>query len=445
MSIEVLSAAEHLIGNLYFNLGAVPVMAGMLHPDDLPETPAKTVYREMCRLYLTPDLQLSAGALESALRAVGFDFGFLAQLQTRILPESIESLKEYADSVNRWADKRDTTMRLNGALQSLQTGEEVEKVVPELMRQLVSVNRSGKSQGRYIESIMEDVRKQIERWQAGEDTGGVSTGFADLDRIVRLIPGELTLLAARPSMGKTAGAMQIAESVARAYMDKTVLIFSAEMTEQSLGLRMAASLSSVNAHRVSGRTADPDEYQRILGATHRYSGLPLYIDDNPSISTEQMYYRAAMLNAQRPVSLVVFDFVELGADEPKKRSDGEEQRISTIARGLKAIAKNLNVPVLALSQLNRQVDSRADKMPSLSDLRYSGMLEQVSDVAIFLMRPEYYLKRNQTCFLEHEEHREGVCYAIVAKNRNGPVGRVNLSFVERYTRFGNLERKHFNE
>lgn len=445
MSIEVSTAADHLVGNLYFNLGAVPMLAGVLHPDDMPETPAKTVYREMCRLYLSPDLQLSAGALESALRGVGFDFNFLAQLQTRILPESIESLKEYADSINRYADKRDTVLCLHGAIESLSGEGQVDTIVPELMRALSISNRGDKSQGRYIADVMADLRQDIEKWQRGEGEAGLSTGFVDLDRIVRLMPAELFLLAARPSMGKTALAMQIAENVARAHLDKTVVIFSAEMTDKSLSLRMAASTASVNAHRISSQVADPDEYKRILGATERFAGVPIWIDDSSSISTEQMYYRAAMMNAQNPVSAVIFDFVELGSDSTQKRGDGEEQRISGIARGLKAIAKNLNVPVLALSQLSRQVESRGDKMPILSDLRYSGMLEQIADVVGFMMRPEYYKKRNQDCFMEHEEHAEGVCYVTIAKHRNGPVGRVNLSFTERYTRFSNLERVNLNE
>lgn len=444
MSIDVQSAADHLIGNLYFRLDALPMVAGVLHPDDMPETPAKTIYREMCRLYLSPELHLSAGALESALRAVDFDFGYLSQLQTRILPEGTESLREYVDSINRYADKRDMMARLHHSLQALQDGAEAEQAIPELMQQLVSVNRGSKQQGRYIADVMADVRGQIERWQRGETVAGYSSGFADLDRIYRLIPGELSLCAGRPSMGKTALAMQIVENVARIAPHKTVLVFSAEMTDSSLALRMAGASASVNTHRVNNGLADTEEYKRILDATTKFDSLPIWIDDSSSISTEQMYYRAAMMNAQKPVSLVVFDFVELGADEPKKRGDGEEQRISLIARGLKAIAKNLKVPVLALSQLNRSVDSRSDKLPVLSDLRYSGMLEQVSDVVLFVMRPEYYLKRNQDCFLEHEEHREGVAYLTVAKNRNGPVGRVNLSFVERYTRFGNLERHNLN-
>lgn len=444
MTNDIRTTADHLVGNLYFNLNAVPVIAGRLHPDDMPDGPAASIYREMCRLHMSADKTLSAGALESALRAVDFDFGYLSDVQSRILGDSREALVEYADTINAWADSRDAQKKIAGALQALQDGDSAESVVPDLMQSLSQDNRAASQQGRYIEDVMEDLRKQVEKWRAGEKDEGIDTGFRDLDRIVNLVPGELTLVAARPSMGKTAIAIQIAENVARSDVDGQVVIFSAEMTDDSLALRMAASHAGVNSHRIRNTYADPDEYDKLLRATQNWPHGKIYIDDSSHITTDQMYYRTAMLNAQKPVSLVIFDFVELGADRPDRRSDGEEQRISQISRGLKSIAKNLNVPVVALSQLNRQVENRADKLPRLADLRYSGMLEQVSDVVIFLMRPEYYIKREESCFTEDLDHEQGVCYAIVAKHRNGPVGRANLQFTEKYTRFGNLVKVNLN-
>jgi len=432
-------AADHLIGNLYFNLDALPVVISTVNPERFPEGQAKTVYREMARLYLSPERNFSVGAIESSLQGLGFDFSYLTKLQARILPEGPDTLAEYCEVINRWADKQETTARLHVALKDLQDGAEVESVLPDLLRTLSDGKMGSKPKGRSIGDVMIDVRRQIEGWRNGETVDGYKTGFIDLDKIMQLTPGELTLIAARPSMGKTSIAMQIAENVARAQPDKTVIIFSAEMSEESLGLRMAASLAGVNTHRVRNRTADHEEYENILSATRRFKDVKIHVDDSADISTQQMYYRAAMLNAQNPLSLLVFDFVELGSDEGARRSDGEEQRISSIAKSLKAIAKNLGIPVVALSQLNREVEKRADKLPMLADLRYSGMLEQVSDVIVFLMRPEYYMKRNMACYIDDiATHSEGVCYAMVSKNRNGPVGRANLAFIEKYTRFGNL-------
>jgi replicative DNA helicase len=302
---------------------------------------------------------------------------------------------------------------------------------------------------RPMSEIMQDVMADMESWQNGTALQGESTGFPDVDKTMRLNPGELILCAARPSMGKTALAMAIAENVARNNPLGSVLIFSAEMTSRSLGHRMVSARASVNGHRLRTSLADSSEFDQAFTAATDLGNLPIYIDESSSITTEQIYYRAAMANQKRKVKLIVFDFVESGADEPAKRSDGEEQRISMIARGLKAIAKNLNIPVLALSQLNRDCEKTQDKLPNLSHLRYSGMLEQVADVVMFIMRPEYYISKNQSCYLDESvskldyrdgkhPHASGVAYLMIAKQRNGPTGRVNLAYIGKYVKFASL-------
>jgi replicative DNA helicase len=447
--MDAQTATDHLVGNLYFNLGAVPVVAARLHPDSLPNTPGKTVYREMCRLHMAQDMRLSPGTLESALRGVGFDFGYISELQARVMPESIEALEEYADAINNAADLEQLRRELAVAIEGSQDQDaSTEKIIPDIMRRLSTIQRSAGGTMRHISAVMDDVLADLSMWRSGQSIEGLSTGFPDLDRISRLNPGELTLMAARPSMGKTALAMAIVENVAAMGGDGCVVVFSAEMTSRSLGHRMVSARAAVNSHRLRTRTADSDEYDAAVSAAHQIKGMNIYIDESASITTEQMYYRTAMVNAQTPVKLVVFDFVELGSDAPAKRSDGEEQRISLIARGLKAIAKNLNVPVLALSQLNRDCEKRPDKLPALADLRYSGMLEQIADVVMFIMRPEYYITRQMKCYLdeeagapnlrEHHPHAQGVAYIMVAKNRNGPVGRVSLAYVSKYTKFASL-------
>ena len=451
MSMDALTATDHLIGNLYFNLGIVPMLAAKLHPDSIPlESPGRTVYREMCRLHMSPDTTLTPGTLESALRAVEFNFSYIIGLQSRVHPESIEALEEYADAINNAADLDHLRREMEIAIgASQEAGASVEQLIPAIMRRMSGIQRSAGDTLRPISAIMGDVLTDISAWRHGSITDGTPTGFYELDRIVRLNPGELILCAARPSMGKSALAMAIAENVARAADGGCVLVFSAEMTAKSLAHRMVSATAAVNGHRLRTNTADADEFDAAIDAAHDISTLPILIDESSSITTEQMYYRAAMVHARTPVRLVVFDFVELGADAPGKRSDGEEQRISQIARGLKALAKNLNVPVLALSQLNRDCEKRQDKLPMLADLRYSGMLEQIADVVMFIMRPEYYISRQMKCYLDESvsklaytdgkhPHSAGVAYIMVAKHRNGPTGRVNLAYVSKYTKFANL-------
>jgi len=449
MNENVTVAIDHLVGNLFFNLSAISVIAGRLHPDDVPDSPGKHVYAEMCRLYMDPDRRLSAGALEGALRSINFDFSYLGKLQSRIIPESTEALEEYADTINNWAAlQRFKHEMQRAALAADEDNASAEILIPQVLRQLSDVGQKKTDTIRHLSAVMDDVIADLEAWSSGVGEDGMRTGFTDLDRIYRMKPGELTLISARPSMGKSALAMALAESAARNYGDGCVLVFSAEMTDKSLAHRMAAGGASINGQRLSMGIADQEEYQEAIQMAKTLKGLPIYIDDSSQISTEQMYYRTAMLNAKHKVNLVLFDFVELGSDE--SRTESEEQRISAIARGLKAIAKNLNVPVLALSQLNRKVEDREDKLPALSDLRYSGMLEQIADVVMFIMRPEYYITKKQKCFLDDEAgdpkvvalhpHAKGVAYVMIAKQRNGATGRVNLSFTAKYTRFANLAK-----
>ena len=444
----VLSAVDHLVGNLYFNLSAISIIAGRLHPDSLPSCPGKHVYAEMCRLHAAPDKRLSAGALEGALRSINFDFRYLGDLQSRIMPESIDALQEYAGTIANWAALQRLKVEMLEALRLIENpNADTESVIPQIMKKISNVGNV-QTKGntiRFMDEIMEDVISDLEAWKSGDTSDGLLTGFADLDKYYRLRPGEFTLISARPSQGKTALAMNIAENVARQYADGCVLVFSAEMTDKSIGHRMAAGMANINGQRLSMGAADPGEYDETIAAARALKGLPIGIDDESVISTDQMHYRAAMLNASRKVNLIIFDFVELGSDESKYSS--EEQRISAIARGLKLMAKDLGIAVIALSQLSRKPEERADKIPQLGDLRYSGMLEQIADGVLFIMRPEYYISRQQTCFLDEDAgmtikpaehpHAKGVAYIFIAKYRNGANLRIVLSFISSRTKFGN--------
>ena len=283
---------------------------------------------------------------------------------------------------------------------------------------------------------------KIERWSTGIPEG-YSTGFPTLDRYARLIDGELVVFAARPSQGKTALAMQIAEYVAETMRakaqesgepSKVVAIFSAEMPDWSLMARIAGIRSGVNVHDLSQGRASQDDIRRFEESVSVLRQLPIWIDDNGGPSTLQMLDQLSQLNDTNEIGLVVFDFLELGGDREKS----EEQRLATISHNLKAIAKTLRVPVIAISQLNRSVESRANKMPTLSDLRYSGMIEQLADVVFLIMRPEYYIERSVTITEVEEEDEDGVALVQVAKNRSGPVGLTRLAFLKEEIRFAEL-------
>lgn len=283
------------------------------------------------------------------------------------------------------------------------------------------------------------VDDKLALWEKGIPEGR-STGFKHLDIYMRLVNTEFTLIAARPSMGKSALGMQICERVARdmvaARDEGTVAVFSAEMSGTELYIRMTSALAGVNAHKLRNGKGTPDEFYRFKDAKRSLRNLPIWIDDGSRPTTQTMIERIERLSETNPVKFMLFDFLELGGDSAAK----EDIRISTIAQNLKALAKSLNIPVIALNQLSREVESRPSKMPQLSDLRYSGMLEQIADKVLFLMRPEYYIERQMSIADVPAEDTSGVAYALLAKNRTGPVGMVKLAFIKDRAMFETLDR-----
>ncbi len=255
---------------------------------------------------------------------------------------------------------------------------------------------------------------------------GLATGFKDLDQLTSgLHPSSLNVLAARPSMGKTAAALSIGQHVALRE-NKAVAVFSLEMPAVQLVMRMLCSEARVDMARIrNGQLSDRD-FQRIADTAGRMSEARLFIDDNGSLSVTELRSRARRLKAEQDIGLVVIDYLQLMSGG---NTENRQQEISTISRGLKSLARELDIPVLVLSQLSRAVEGRPNKRPMLSDLRESGAIEQDADLVMFIYRDEYYDP--------HSEH-QGIAEIIVGKQRNGPVGTVKLQFHGAHVRFNDL-------
>ena len=282
-----------------------------------------------------------------------------------------------------------------------------------------------------VYSEMSDLVKQAyevldERHQAGGGITGVSTGFKRLDDMTAgLQKGELIIIAGRPSMGKTAFALNIAEHTALAD-ENPVAIFSMEMSASALAQRMISSLGRVNAHSIKTGKLEEKDWNRIDGAIQQIKNAPIYIDDTPSITPIELRSRARRIQREKGLSLVVVDYLQLMRVPGNKENRAVE--ISEISRNLKALARELNIPVIALSQLNRSVEQRPDKRPQMSDLRDSGAIEQDADLIAFIYREEVYDK---------DTDKKGVALIDIAKQRNGEIGEFNLTFLGRYTKFEN--------
>ncbi len=268
----------------------------------------------------------------------------------------------------------------------------------------------------------------IEKLQAGDGAvTGVPSGFADLDKLTRgFQPSDLVLVAARPSMGKTALVLNIAQHLG-VHTDMTVGVFSLEMSKEQLFMRMLTTEAGIDSHKFRGGFLGQRDYDALAGALTRLDGAKVFIDDSPSIGVLEMRAKARRLKSEHELHLVVIDYLQLMTG--RGRFDNRTQELASISRSLKGLAKELDVPVVALSQLSRAPESRAGNRPQLSDLRESGALEQDADLVLFIFREEQY---------DPSPENENLAEIIIGKQRNGPTGVVRLAFLKQCTKFANL-------
>ena len=283
-----------------------------------------------------------------------------------------------------------------------------------------------------IDPLLTETVERIDMLYSREnknDVIGLATGFVDLDRYTSgLQQGELIVIAGRPSMGKTALAMNMAEHAALE-SKKAVAVFSMEMSGPQLAMRMIGSVGRVDQHQLRTGTFKEEDWPRLVDAVGKLNDAQIYIDDTAGLNALEVRSRARRLHRQcGGLSMILVDYLQLMSGTANSRDENRATEIAEISRSLKGLAKELKLPVVALSQLNRSVDSRQDKRPMMSDLRESGAIEQDADVILFIYRDEVY---NQ------DTPRKGIAEIIIAKQRNGPVGKVDLTFIGRHTRFEN--------
>ncbi|HTG00951.1 MAG TPA: replicative DNA helicase [Nitrospirota bacterium] len=293
-----------------------------------------------------------------------------------------------------------------------------------------------------MKSIVGHSFKMVEDlYERKEMVTGIPTGFVDLDHLTSgLQPSDLIIVAGRPSMGKTAFCLNIA-SYAAIERQKVVAFFSLEMSKEALGLRLLGSEARVDSHRLRSGHLSERDWTPLANAAGRLAEAPVYIDDTAGLSVLEMQAKARRLKAEHGLDLVIVDYLQLMRGRQNESS--REQEISNISRSLKMLAKDLKVPVIALSQLNRAVETRPgkEKRPMLADLRESGAIEQDADVILFIYRDEVYNRCECPPDGECLCGRRGVAEVIVGKQRNGPIGKVDLTYINRFTRFENAEKR----
>jgi replicative DNA helicase len=437
-------AEQSVLGGVLLDGSAWDKIADLIGEQDFYRVEHRLIYRHIARLneQAKPvDVITVAEALENTneLEKAG-GLSYLGALAQNV--PSAANIRRYAEIVRERAVMRKlaevgsdiATSAYNPA------GRDAGQLLDEAESRIFEIAEAGE-RGRQgftpIPPLLTKVVERIETLYARDnpnDVTGVATGFADLDGMTSgLQPGDLVIVAGRPSMGKTAFSINIAEHVALEGK-KPVAIFSMEMGGTQLAMRMIGSVGRLNQHSLrTGRLQDED-WSRMTHALGQLNDAPIFIDETAGLNALELRSRARRLHRQSDgLGLIVIDYLQLMTGTASKASENRATEISEISRSLKALAKELHVPVIALSQLNRGLEQRPNKRPVMSDLRESGAIEQDADLILFIYRDEVY---------NSDSPDKGKAEIIIGKQRNGPIGMVPLAFRGEYTRFENLAREH---
>ncbi len=419
-------------------LGAV-LLHGDRFPDAAEHVEAKHFYRKGHQLIFRRMVELAEAnvaidyvTVKNALVRAGEldDVGgpaYITALSDGV-PRSM-NVAEYAQIVRSKARLRDVIVAANTLLSdAYEDDQDAREVVDRAEQTLFALAQGNDRAGfKQLRDILPGVMTQIERWhETKQGVTGLSSGFNDLDAMTcGFQPSELVILAARPSMGKSAMVLNIAQHAAQA--QKSVGIFSLEMSELELAVRALTAQSSIDSHRLRRGYLRESEWSRLSAAFGDLEQVKLFIDESPFITVFEMRARARRLKAEQGLDLLIIDYTQLMIGT--ERRENRTLELGAISRSLKALAKDLKIPVIALSQLSRKVEERHDKHPILSDLRESGALEQDADLVLFIYREAVYQETDQN---------RHVAEVIIAKQRNGPIGTVRLGWIPEETRFVNL-------
>lgn len=433
-------AAKHLIGNLWYKLDAVPLIAGRLQPDVMRRTvngPATLAYTEMCKM-LRGGQALNAGQLEANLRESGFDFGWLQQAQRDITNDSLEDLYRYVGELQNAADLLDVKTQCIEALkQANEAGASADRIKAELLSAMTTTQTS-EGGPVHVSEIVAEVREDFQKMRDGAEEFGASTGLKTLDKFFRLVDGEYITIGGRPSQGKTSLAMWMAYSRAlelqRTGENGQVLIFSMDDTRRKLIRALACTIAQVDSNRLKRKEATAEEWERVTDITYHIEDLPIYIDGGTQLTIEDIHFRAAMQKTIKPVRLIILDYIE--KVKATQFKNDELLRLKYIASGYKDIGHMLGCPHIMLSQLAKGVELRADKWPTASDLKYAG--EDESDVILLVNRPEHWIAKGENIDCRPEDEK-GIALINVAKMKEGGVGLVRLGYKKEFARFADLE------
>ncbi|MBP1949437.1 replicative DNA helicase [Virgibacillus litoralis] len=432
-----IEAEQAVIGAVFLEPDALSAASELLMPDDFYRASHQRIFEAMLKLLdrgepidlVTVTTSLSN---EKKLDEVG-GVAYLSDLAGSV--PTAANILYYSKIVEEKALLRRLIRTATDIVSSgFATEDEVEDVLNEAEKNILEVSGK-KNTGAFkaIKDVLIEVYDNIEQLQHQDaDVTGIPTGYRDLDRITSGFQrNDLIIIAARPSVGKTAFALNIAQNVA-INTDENVAIFSLEMGADQLVSRMLCAEGNIDSQRLRNGNLEADDWSKLTMAMGSLSNAGVYIDDSPGIRVSEIRSKCRRLKQENGLSMILIDYLQLIQGNANSK-ENRQQEVSEISRSLKALARELNVPLIALSQLSRGVESRQDKRPMMSDLRESGSIEQDADIVGFLYRDDYY---------DQESEKQNIIEIIISKQRNGPVGNVELAFVKEYNKFVDLDHRY---
>ncbi|TMW72026.1 replicative DNA helicase [Alteribacter natronophilus] len=432
-----IEAEQAVLGAIFIDDEAIVTASERLVPDDFYRAAHQRIYTVMLALSEKGepvDLVTCTSELQTRkwLEEIG-GVSYLSDLANAV--PTAANVEYYSQMVEEKSLlRRLIRVATNIAADGYAAEDEVDAILNEAEKTILEVShKKNTSAFKDIKDVLVEAYDNIEHLQhhSGEITG-VPTGFNELDRMTAGFQrNDLIIVAARPSVGKTAFALNISQNVATR-TDENVAIFSLEMGAEQLIMRMLCAEGNIDAQRLRTGKLDDEDWQKLTMAMGSLSKAGIYIDDTPGVRVNDIRAKCRRLKQEKGLGMIMIDYLQLIQGDARS-GEGRQQEVSEISRSLKGLARELEVPVIALSQLSRGVESRQDKRPMMSDIRESGSIEQDADIVAFLYRDDYY---------DQESENKDIIEIIIAKQRNGPVGTVELAFVKEYNKFVNLERRY---
>lgn len=433
-----LEAEQAVVGSMIIDKDVIPVCSEIVTKDDFYQQEYGILFESIVELYNSSQ-PVDEVTIQNKLKEknISPEVASLEYLERLVLsvPTSVNA-KEYANIVKNKSVLRNI-IKVNQNIENMcfEGTEDVETILNQTEKDIFAlVQNRGESDYVPIRQVVMNALNKIE--QASKQKGsvtGIPTGFIDLDyQTAGLQRSDLILIAARPSMGKTAFVLNLAQYIT-IHEHLCAAIFSLEMSKEQLVNRLFSLESRVDAQKLRTGNLQEADWEKLIEGAGKIGNSKLIIDDTPGISISQLRSKCRKYKMEHDLSIVIIDYLQLMSGSGK--SESRQQEISDISRSLKALARELNVPVIALSQLSRAVEQRPDHRPMLSDLRESGAIEQDADVVMFIYRDDYY---------NHDTEQKNISEIIVAKQRNGPVGTIELAWLPEYTRFANRDRSQYS-